>query len=87
MSINLKVGDMVTISFDPKDICVTEGMKRFNGANAFISRVHKNKTIAGRAFGRQYELAGIMSYNNKPYTFTRDMLIAFNEGHNEIDRC
>ena len=80
MSTNLKVGDMVTMSFDPKDICVTEGMKRFNGHNAFISKVHKNKTIAGRTFPRQYELKGVVSYNKVPYTFTRDMLIAYDEG-------
>lgn len=74
---NLKAGDMVTISFDPNDICVTNGMRRFNGLNAFVAKVHKNKTVAGRSFGRQYELVGVVSYNNKPYTFTRDMLVAY----------
>lgn len=86
MSTNLKIGDMVTIAFDPSDTCVTEGMKRFNGLNAFVSKVYKSKMVAGRVIPRLYELAGVVSYNNVPYIFTRDMLIAFDEGHNEIDR-
>lgn len=76
----LNVGDIVTIKFNPYDEAVTQGMKRYNGRRAKVTKVtgQVKSSIAGKRKYKykMYELKGIHSAYGIPYTFSRDMLVA-----------
>ena len=70
----LKIGDEVTMIFNTQDICVTPGMHKYNKKKGIISKVIRTKPKIGSSLPNQYQLHGVVSDYDIPYTFTRDML-------------
>ena len=74
-----KLGEKVTIVLDPLDISVTNGMLKYNGLDAAISKICK-ATGSNRVYQPYgYELEGCVSDMGIPYTFTKDMLVLVGE--------
>lgn len=74
----MKVGDEVKVLFDENDISVTKEMRQYDGMVTDIKDVHK--TLKGKP---QYILNGCVSSFGKPFFFTDEMLIPWDEESEE----
>ncbi len=74
MTNNYYVGDKVKIKLPRRSITVTREMRRFDGQITKISKITTSNINGGRQV-RQYELKGIRSKKNKPFTFLSDMFV------------
>lgn len=70
----LRRGSIVTIHLDKDDRAVTDGMLKYNGQEARISRLYKplhGKNSSGLVY--LYELEDVVSQYGVSYTFLREM--------------